>query len=123
MSDDELLERANEVAGLDGALRWLLDHRGGCRCPEGFPPCSACCDPITLSEAREMADQFPESFEVAPPTCKAIQCMRVSADGKEVYPSLVDRRGRMCCPECGRSYGEALLPPNDPMKAVRDFCG
>lgn len=44
---------------IDGAMsdddrRRLLDHRGGCMCPSGHPPCNACCSPLTFSEAEDL---------------------------------------------------------------------
>lgn len=50
------LERAEEIVSADtDAHRYLVDHRGGCRCFLA-PPCYACCEPLTEEEADLILD-------------------------------------------------------------------
>lgn len=37
-----------------GDHRALMEHRGGCSCPNGNPPCSACVEPLSWDEAMEL---------------------------------------------------------------------
>lgn len=51
---DNVAPREIEDSLSTGQARALLEYRGGCECPLGWPPCKACCDPITYDEAAEL---------------------------------------------------------------------
>ena len=50
ISDAQLDELDERVANDDTLYRALISLRGGCSCHVS-PPCGACCNPLTASEA------------------------------------------------------------------------
>lgn len=44
----------DDLCNNEDMYRRLLDLRGGCNCPAGWPPCFACSSPLTESEAEEL---------------------------------------------------------------------
>ncbi len=53
ISDAQLDELGEKIANDDDLYRALITLRGGCRCHIS-PPCGACCNPLTASEAIDL---------------------------------------------------------------------
>lgn len=53
MTDAEFDALDEHVANDEHLRKRLVEMRGGCRCCIS-PPCSACCEPLTLGEAERL---------------------------------------------------------------------
>ena len=53
LTDAEWEEINERAANDEGVFKRLVEMRGGCRCCIS-PPCSACCEPLTMAEADRL---------------------------------------------------------------------